>query len=112
MTGDARIADANTVVVKCPDGTEKKVTGKFILIATGSSPARPKNIPFNDDNVFDSTTVLEMKTLPKSMVVVGGGVIGSEYACLFAALGVKTTSSTPRPGHSTRCSTPRSARSS
>jgi NAD(P) transhydrogenase len=90
VQGDARVADAHTVVVKGPDGQEKRITAKYILIATGSVPARPKTIPFNENSVFDSTTVLDMKTLPKSMVVVGGGVIGSEYACLFAYLGVKT----------------------
>jgi NAD(P) transhydrogenase len=60
-------------------------------VATGSTPARPKNVLFNEDNIFDATTVLEMKRLPVSMVVIGGGVIGSEYVCLFNALGVKTT---------------------
>jgi NAD(P) transhydrogenase len=89
ITGDARLVDAHTVAVKQADGSERNVTGKVILLATGSVPARPKSIPFNDESVFDSTTVLEMKRLPKSMVVVGGGVIGSEYACLFQALGVK-----------------------
>jgi NAD(P) transhydrogenase len=89
MMGDARVADPHTVVVKTLEG-EKKVTAQFILIATGSVPARPKTIPFNDDTVFDSTTILDMKKLPASMVVVGGGVIGSEYACVFNALKVKT----------------------
>ena len=97
MTGDARIVDPHTVQVTCPDGSVKKVRGKIILVATGSTPARPKNVPFNDDNIFDATTVLEMKQLPKSMVVIGGGVIGSEYACLFKALGVKTTLVHPKP---------------
>ena len=91
MTGVARIVDPNTVQVTCPDGAGKKVRGRIILVATGSTPARPRNVQFNDDNIFDATTVLEMKQLPKSMVVIGGGVIGSEYACLFNALGVKTT---------------------
>jgi NAD(P) transhydrogenase len=90
IQGDGRLADKNTVVVKAADGKEQRLTARFILVCTGSVPARPKTIPFNETNVFDSTTVLEMKTLPKSMVVVGAGVIGSEYACLFAALGVKT----------------------
>lgn len=89
ITGDAKVVDPHTVSIKQADGTDKTITGKFILIATGSVPARPKSIPFNDQNVFDSTTVLDMKQLPKSMVVVGGGVIGSEYACLFQALGVQ-----------------------
>jgi NAD(P) transhydrogenase len=91
MTGKGRIADPHTVVVTQPDGSEKKVTAQVILVATGSSPAHPKNVAFDSDHVFDATTVLEMKSLPKSMVVIGGGVIGSEYACLFNALGVKTT---------------------
>ena len=79
------------MAVKRADGSERTITGKFILIATGSVPARPPTVPFNDHNVFDSTTVLEMKKVPKSMVVIGGGVIGSEYACLFQALGVQVT---------------------
>src|SRR5262249_29386862 len=97
MTGVARIVDPNTVEVACPDGAVKKVRGKIILVATGSTPARPKNVHFNENNVFDATTVLEMKQLPKSMVVIGAGVIGSEYACLFNALGVKTTLVHPKP---------------
>src|SRR5207253_2990611 len=97
MTGVARIVDPNAVQVTCPDGSVKKVRGKIILVATGSTPARPKNVQFNDDNIFDASTVLEMKQLPKSMVVIGGGVIGSEYACLFNALGVKTTLVHPKP---------------
>jgi NAD(P) transhydrogenase len=91
LMGRARIVDPHTVSVALPDGGEKKITAQVILVATGSTPARPKNVQFNDENVFDATTVLEMKRLPKSMVVIGGGVIGSEYACLFNALGVKTT---------------------
>jgi len=84
------LADKNTVICKSADGKEQRLTTKYILISTGSVPARPPNIPFNDANVFDSTTVLEMRQVPKSMIVVGGGVIGSEYACLFNALGVET----------------------
>jgi NAD(P) transhydrogenase len=89
IQGEAKVVDAHTVAVKGPDGQEKRLTGKFILISSGSVPARPKTIPFNETDVFDSTTILDMKQLPQSMVVVGAGVIGSEYACLFAALGVK-----------------------
>jgi NAD(P) transhydrogenase len=91
VTGTGRVVDPHTVLVKLADGGERKITGKIILIATGSTPAHPKNVTFDAEHVFDATTVLEMKTLPKSMVVIGGGVIGSEYACLFNALGVKTT---------------------
>jgi NAD(P) transhydrogenase len=91
LTGKGKIADPHTVLVTLPDGKEQKITAQVILVATGSTPAHPKNVTFDEDHVFDATTVLEMKSLPKSMVVIGGGVIGSEYACLFNALGVKTT---------------------
>jgi pyruvate/2-oxoglutarate dehydrogenase complex dihydrolipoamide dehydrogenase (E3) component len=91
VTGMGRIADPHTVIVRQPDGIERTITGQYILIASGSVPARPKEVPFNDTNVFDSTTILDMKNLPKSMVVIGAGVIGSEYACLFQALGVAVT---------------------
>jgi NAD(P) transhydrogenase len=90
-TGLAHVDDPHTVSIKKPDGTTEKVTGKYLLISTGSVPARPPSVPFNTTNVFDSTTVLEMQQIPASMVVIGGGVIGSEYACLFQALGVQVT---------------------
>lgn len=90
MRGTARLSDAHTVVVKTVEG-DVTITAAIILIATGSVPARPPQIPFNEDTVFDSTTILEMKRLPKTMAVVGAGVIGSEYACLFNALGVKSS---------------------
>lgn len=90
IQGRARFKDNHTLVVKGPDGAEQTLTARFILVATGSVPARPANIPFNSDTVFDSTTILDMKQLPRSMAVVGAGVIGSEYACLFNALGVET----------------------
>src|SRR5438067_6680128 len=89
--GQASFIDANTVQVVKKSGATEKITGKIFLIATGSTPARPKEVPFNPENVFDSDTVLQMKALPKSMVVIGGGVIGSEYAGLFAALGIEVS---------------------
>jgi NAD(P) transhydrogenase len=90
LRGHARLEDPHTVIVRTQDG-EVRVTATFLLIATGSVPARPEHVPFNDDTVFDSTTILGMRRLPGSMVVVGAGVIGSEYACLFHALGVRTS---------------------
>jgi NAD(P) transhydrogenase len=89
ILGRAKFKDNHTVIVKTPEG-EKEITSKFILISTGSVPARPANVPFNEFTVFDSTTILEMKQLPRSMAVIGAGVIGSEYACLFNALSVET----------------------
>src|SRR5437660_6919778 len=63
--------------------------GKIILIATGSSPYRPSNVPFDDDCVCDSDTILRIGRIPASLAVVGAGVIGCEYASIFAALGVE-----------------------
>ena len=60
-----------------------------ILIATGSSPRRPDHFDFDDPEVFDSDSILELSRIPDSLAVIGGGVIGSEYACVFSALGTK-----------------------
>jgi len=89
--GVARLRDAHTVSFLRPDGTEGDVTGDIILIATGSSPFRPAGIPFDNQRIYDSDSILRMKMIPKTMVVIGGGVIGCEYACTFSALGVEVT---------------------
>jgi NAD(P) transhydrogenase len=86
--GTGSFADANTVVVT-KDGHEvARLTADHFLIATGSVPVHPPNIPFHDSRIFDSDTILQLHDLPKSMLVIGAGVIGSEYACMFAALGI------------------------
>lgn len=89
--GEASLKDAHTVIVKSTDGTMIELKSKFILIATGSSPLRPSHVPFHLPNVVDADSVLEMSQLPETMIVVGGGVIGSEYACVFAEMGVRVT---------------------
>ena len=61
------------------------------MIATGSSPYRPPDFPFDDPRVFDSDTILKIEHMPSAMVIAGGGVIGSEYACMFAALDIQVT---------------------
>jgi NAD(P) transhydrogenase len=83
--GMASFVDPHTVRV-APDTL---LRGENILIATGSSPARPPEFPFDHPRVHDSDEILEIGTLPKTMAVVGAGVIGAEYACTFAALGVE-----------------------
>ena len=90
MGGVARLVDANTVEVVNASGT-RRVTGSVILIATGSRPARPADIDFNDARIHDSDEILDLENLPRSMTILGAGVIGCEYACTFAALGVKVT---------------------
>jgi NAD(P) transhydrogenase len=89
--GTASLADANTVHVELREGGARHLTTHTVLIATGSSPYRPQNIPFDLESIYDSDEILTMARLPESMAVVGGGVVGSEYACIFTALGVHVT---------------------
>ncbi len=89
--GEASLADANTVRVKLRDGSEVDLHSEVILIATGSSPHRPQGIPFEHLAIYDSDSILDMHWIPRQMAVVGGGVIGSEYASLFTAFGVEVT---------------------
>jgi NAD(P) transhydrogenase len=72
-----------------PGSAEVLLQGENILIATGSSPVRPPLFPFGSPEVYDSDTILNLDLLPERLAVVGAGVIGSEYACTFAALGVR-----------------------
>ncbi len=87
--GCASFVDPQVVRVIVDDGTETLVRGEKILIATGSSPLRPPEFPFADDRVHDSDEILQLTAMPTKLAVIGGGVIGSEYAGTFAALGVE-----------------------
>lgn len=90
--GRARFLDAHTVHVDDPNRAERvTVSGRKIVIATGTKPARPSGVEFDEQRVLDSDGILDLKTIPTSMVVVGAGVIGIEYASMFAALGTKVT---------------------
>jgi NAD(P) transhydrogenase len=90
--GEGRFLDAHTIAVHGVDGQVRlRLSGEVIVIATGSSPNRPADISFDDDTVFDSTTVLRLPRMPRSMIVLGAGVIGVEYASIFAALGLSVT---------------------
>jgi NAD(P) transhydrogenase len=91
VRGEARLTDAHTVRVRMEDGTERDLRTAVVLIATGSSPLHPAGIPFDHRRVFDSDSILKMSRIPKTMAIVGGGVIGSEYASIFTALGVEVT---------------------
>lgn len=96
ISGRAQCVDAHAVRVHAADGTTRTIQADVILIATGSRPHRPPVFPFHHPHVYDSDTILGLKEIPGSMLVAGGGVIGCEYACLFAALGVKVTLTDPR----------------
>ena len=91
LNGHAEFIDNHTVeVTSISGGTFTKTANKFV-IATGAVPHRPDNIQFNGTSIYDSDDILKMKELPREMTVVGGGVIGTEYASMFAALGVHVT---------------------
>jgi NAD(P) transhydrogenase len=98
LRGKARIADPHTVEIEAGRAGEvaKRVTAEFILVATGSTPFQPPEIPFDDPDIDDSDSILHMDRLPDSLGVIGAGVIGCEYACMFAALGCKVTLVEPR----------------
>jgi NAD(P) transhydrogenase len=91
LTGTGRFLDPHTVGVSDGDGRELKVTADRIVIATGTRPARPDSVEFDDRTVIDSDGILRLERIPETMVVVGAGVIGIEYASMFAALGTKVT---------------------
>ncbi len=89
--GYGTIEDRFSVRVVSTKDEPYVLTGRNILIATGSKPRRPNEIPFDGWRVVDSDDVLQLEQVPSSMVIYGAGVIGCEYACIFAALGVKVT---------------------
>lgn len=92
VRGSARFHDDHTVIVKSlAENREVAVSGERIIIATGSHPRNPPDIPFDGETILDSTSILNIPQIPGSMIILGGGVIGSEYATIFAALGVKVT---------------------
>ncbi|WP_081284922.1 Si-specific NAD(P)(+) transhydrogenase [Mycobacterium intracellulare] len=92
LIGHGRFVDPHTIEVEDPSRREKvTISGKYVVIATGTRPARPSGVEFDEERVLDSDGILDLKTLPTSMVVVGAGVIGIEYASMFAALGTKVT---------------------
>ncbi len=84
--GRAAVKDKNTVQVV--GSKEQTISGDFLLIASGSYPFHPSNIPFDKERIHDSDTILELKRFPRSLCVLGAGVIGCEYATIFAALGI------------------------
>ena len=86
--GEARFEDPHTLRILRSNGSES-LRAEHVIIATGTTPARPANVPFDGEHIVDSDSVLRLPRLPRSMIIVGGGVIGTEYACMMAALGVR-----------------------
>src|SRR6266511_2526182 len=90
LTGTARFVDPHTIGIR-GGPVERHVSAGNIVIATGTNPARPDSVDFDDRTIVDSDAILSLEQIPSSMVVVGAGVIGLEYASMFAALGTKVT---------------------
>jgi NAD(P) transhydrogenase len=91
LTGTASFQDPNQLRIVDEVGRESLVTAERIIIAAGTRPARPDTVNFDDRTIVDSDGIINLDRVPRSMVVVGAGVIGIEYASMFAALGTKVT---------------------
>jgi NAD(P) transhydrogenase len=86
--GVGSFVDAHTVSVASDGASPERLRAEVILIATGSSPLRPPQFPFDDPRVWDSDQIVNLGFMPGRMAIIGGGIIGCEYACTFGALGV------------------------
>jgi NAD(P) transhydrogenase len=91
MRGEARLGPDRAVIVRSDGGPERTLRAGVILIATGSRPLHPPGIPFKDPDVHDSESILGLDRIPGTIVVIGGGPVGCEYASVFTALGVEVT---------------------
>jgi len=96
LNGVARFTDAHTIEVATEAGEVTRLTADRFLISTGTKTYRPDTVPFNGSTVVDSDEFLELGQIPRSLIVVGAGVIGVEYATMFSALDVRVTLIEPR----------------
>jgi NAD(P) transhydrogenase len=97
LAGTARFLGPHTIGIQ-GGPVEREVTAANVVIAVGTRPARPDSVEFDGRTILDSDGILSLEQIPSSMVVVGAGVIGLEYASMFAALGTKVTVVERRPG--------------
>ncbi len=88
--GTASFVDPHTIRIS-RSGDSIEILADHVVVAVGTEPARPKSVPFTPGRVIDSNEILELRELPKSMIIVGAGVIGTEYACMLQTCGVKVT---------------------
>ncbi|MBO0903411.1 Si-specific NAD(P)(+) transhydrogenase [Jiella sonneratiae] len=96
LRGEARFLGPHTIEVHGQDGETREFTADNFLIAVGTQPFRPDYVPFDGRTILDSDEIIELATLPRSIAVIGAGVIGVEYATIFQALDVKVTLIEPR----------------
>jgi NAD(P) transhydrogenase len=95
LEGKASLADEHTVKV---GGARHSITADYIIIATGTEPTRPASVPFEDGVIIDANGLSTFTQLPRSLIVVGAGVIGTEYASMLALLGIEVTLIDQKPG--------------
>jgi NAD(P) transhydrogenase len=91
MQGMGYFVGPHSIEVDDLGGRTRKITAENVVIGTGTKPARPSSVAFDDKTIIDSDQIIHLEKVPRSMVVVGAGVIGMEYASMFAALGCKVT---------------------
>jgi len=91
IPGEAAFVDTHSMQVTGAGGNARRISAAAIVLATGSRPRRPADVPFDKKTVLDSTSILNLRHLPDSLTVVGGGVIACEFVSIFAALGVKVS---------------------
>lgn len=91
IPGEASFVDAHTLLITDAAGNTRSISAEVFILASGSRPRRPSNIPFDKKTVLDSTSILNLRHLPESLLVVGGGVIACEFVSIFAALGVQVS---------------------
>jgi len=96
LTGQASFADSTHIEVENSRG-KSTIEAPFVIIAVGTKPAASGKVPVNGRNIIDSDQILLMTEMPKTLIVVGGGVIGVEYTCMFATLGVRVILVEKRP---------------
>lgn len=99
LHGRARFLTPHEILLRALDGSARTLAADLIVIATGSRPRAPQDVPIDHEHILDSDSILSMIYLPRSLTVLGAGVIASEYASIFARLGVKVTmiDAAPRP---------------
>jgi len=93
----ASFVDAHTIRLDSPGTQQQQITSDKVIIATGTNAARDTHIPFDGQRIFTSDEMLNLEDLPRAMAVIGGGVIGVEFATIFAILGVRVTLVDARP---------------
>jgi NAD(P) transhydrogenase len=91
IPGEASFVDAETMRVVDAAGNVREISAQVFILASGSRPRRPASVPFDKKIILDSTSILNLRHLPKTLLVVGGGVIACEFVSIFAAMGVQVS---------------------